>query len=93
MEVLRVPLPSGARAAVEIITSLTLLLSAGPGLVCVAERDGLLSRAQGEVEDIERERSTQRGKGRTEVIVDEGINTVSYALDETLIEFGTRRSA
>ena len=38
---------------------------------------------KGEVEDIE------RGRGRTEVIVDEGINTVSYALDESLIEFGT----
>ena len=38
---------------------------------------------KGEVEDIERSR------GRTEVIVDEGINTVSYALDESLIEFGT----
>eukprot|EP00854_Cymbomonas_tetramitiformis_P006568 gene6568-7868_t len=38
---------------------------------------------KGEVEDIE------RSKGRTEVVVDEGINTVSYALDESLIEFGT----
>jgi hypothetical protein len=28
-------------------------------------------------------------QGKTEVIVDEGINTVSYTLDETLIEFGT----
>eukprot|EP00191_Tetraselmis_sp_GSL018_P001208 CAMPEP_0177614748 /NCGR_PEP_ID=MMETSP0419_2-20121207/22933_1 /TAXON_ID=582737 /ORGANISM="Tetraselmis sp., Strain GSL018" /LENGTH=1707 /DNA_ID=CAMNT_0019112051 /DNA_START=174 /DNA_END=5298 /DNA_ORIENTATION=- len=38
---------------------------------------------KGEVTDIERSR------GKTEVIVDEGINTVSYALDESLIEFGT----
>ena len=38
---------------------------------------------KGEVEDIE------RSKGRTEVVVDEGINTVSYALDESLIDFGT----
>jgi len=38
---------------------------------------------KGEVEDIE------RSKGRTEVIVDEGINTVSYALDESLIEFNS----
>ena len=45
---------------------------------------------KGEVEDIERERASDRGPGRTEVIVDEGINTVSYALDETLIEFGTK---
>mmetsp|Transcript_15284 Transcript_15284/g.25210 ORF Transcript_15284/g.25210 Transcript_15284/m.25210 type:complete len:1767 (+) Transcript_15284:218-5518(+) len=38
---------------------------------------------KGDVEDIE------RSKGRTEVVVDEGINTVSYALDESLIEFGS----
>lgn len=28
----------------------------------------------------------ERNNNRTEVIVDEGINTVSYALDEQLIE-------
>lgn len=38
---------------------------------------------KGEVEDIERTHH------RTEVIVDEGINTVSYALDEALIDFGS----
>ncbi|KAI9351150.1 hypothetical protein DFJ73DRAFT_789886 [Zopfochytrium polystomum] len=38
---------------------------------------------KGDIEDIERE------GGKTEVIVDEGVNTVSYTLDETLIEFGT----
>ncbi|TPX67270.1 hypothetical protein SpCBS45565_g03981 [Spizellomyces sp. 'palustris'] len=38
---------------------------------------------KGEVEDIE------RNDGKTEVIVDEGVNTVSYTLDEGLIEFGT----
>lgn len=38
---------------------------------------------KGEVEDIE------RVDGRTEVLVDEGVNTASYALDEGLIEFGT----
>ncbi|MEW5300130.1 MAG: hypothetical protein WDW38_002966 [Sanguina aurantia] len=37
---------------------------------------------KGEVVDIE------RAAHRTEVIVDEGINTVSYALDESLIYFG-----
>jgi intraflagellar transport protein 172 len=37
---------------------------------------------KGDVEDIE------RNNGRTEVVVDEGVNTVSYALDESLIEFG-----
>ncbi|KAJ1554535.1 hypothetical protein HK405_004770, partial [Cladochytrium tenue] len=37
----------------------------------------------GDIEDIERE------GGKTEVIVDEGVSTVSYTLDETLIEFGT----
>jgi hypothetical protein len=36
--------------------------------------------APGELTDIE------RVNNRTEVIVDEGINTVSYALDEQLIE-------
>jgi len=38
---------------------------------------------KGEIEDIE------RINGKTEVIVDEGVNTVSYTLDEGLIEFGT----
>eukprot|EP01062_Namystynia_karyoxenos_P065890 TRINITY_DN59944_c0_g1_i1.p1 TRINITY_DN59944_c0_g1~~TRINITY_DN59944_c0_g1_i1.p1 ORF type:complete len:1796 (+),score=840.25 TRINITY_DN59944_c0_g1_i1:110-5389(+) len=38
---------------------------------------------KGDVEDIE------RSEGKTEVIVDEGINTVAYGLDEALIEFGT----
>lgn len=38
---------------------------------------------KGDVEDIE------RNHHRTEVIVDEGINTVSYALDEALIDFGS----
>ncbi|CUG89196.1 WD40 repeat-containing protein, putative [Bodo saltans] len=37
---------------------------------------------KGEVEGIE------RGNGKTEVIVDEGVNTVAYGLDESLIEFG-----
>ena len=38
---------------------------------------------KGDVEDIE------RSPGRTEVIVDEGTNTVAYGLDEALIEFGS----
>ncbi|EPY19231.1 intraflagellar transport 172, partial [Strigomonas culicis] len=38
---------------------------------------------KGEVEGIE------RGNGKTEVIVDEGVNTVAYGLDESMIEFGT----
>ena len=38
---------------------------------------------KGEVEDIE------RANGKTEVIVDEGVNTVSYTLDESLIQFGS----
>lgn len=38
---------------------------------------------KGDVENIE------RADGKTEIIVDEGVNTVSYALDESLIEFGT----
>lgn len=37
---------------------------------------------KGDVEDIE------RVDGKTEVVVDEGVNTVSYTLDESLIEFG-----
>lgn len=31
----------------------------------------------------------ERANGKTEVIVLEGVNTVSYTLDEGLIEFGT----
>ena len=38
---------------------------------------------KGEIEDIE------RVGGKTEVVVDEGVNTVSYTLDEGLIEFGS----
>uniref|UniRef100_A0A8C7LHJ3 Intraflagellar transport 172 n=1 Tax=Oncorhynchus kisutch TaxID=8019 RepID=A0A8C7LHJ3_ONCKI len=38
---------------------------------------------RGDVVDLE------RSNGKTEVIVTEGVNTVSYTLDEGLIEFGT----
>lgn len=38
---------------------------------------------KGDVEEIE------RGGGKTEVVVDEGLTTASYLLDETLIGFGT----
>ncbi|GLD95237.1 hypothetical protein PINS_up003881 [Pythium insidiosum] len=38
---------------------------------------------KGDIEQIE------RANGRTEVIVDEGMNTASYQLDESLIAFGT----
>lgn len=31
----------------------------------------------------------ERNDGKTEVIVNEGVSTVSYTLDEGLIEFGT----
>lgn len=31
----------------------------------------------------------ERNDGKTEVIVSEGVNTVSYTLDEGHIEFGT----
>lgn len=31
----------------------------------------------------------ERNEGKTEVIVNEGVSTVSYTLDEGLIEFGT----
>lgn len=37
---------------------------------------------KGDVETI------QRSEGKTEVIVDDGNTTISYALDEPLIEFG-----
>ena len=40
-------------------------------------------RSQGDIVDIERE-----GK-KTVVLVNEGLSTVSYALDDQLIEFGT----
>ena len=39
--------------------------------------------SQGEVIDLERH------DGRTEVLVQSGVDTVSYSLDEGLIEFGT----
>jgi intraflagellar transport protein 172 len=32
--------------------------------------------------------SIERSEGKTEVLVDDGANTVSYNLDEALIEFG-----
>ncbi|KAJ3095379.1 hypothetical protein HDU97_007002 [Phlyctochytrium planicorne] len=51
--------------------------------VGVISHDAKIDWLEGEIEDIERE------KGKTEVIVDEGVNTVSYTLDEGLIEFGT----
>ena len=38
---------------------------------------------QGDIVDLE------RANGKTEVLVDEGVTTVSYTLDEGLIEFGT----
>jgi intraflagellar transport protein 172 len=38
---------------------------------------------KGDVEGIE------RSPGRTEVMVDEGLTTTSYALDEALIDFGS----
>ena len=38
---------------------------------------------QGEVTGLE------RGNGRTEVLVQSGVETISYTLDEGLIEFGT----
>ena len=37
---------------------------------------------KGDVESID------RTEGKKEVIVDDGVNTISYALDEALIEFG-----
>ena len=37
----------------------------------------------GDIEAIE------RGEGKTEVVVNEGISSISYTLDEGLIEFGT----
>lgn len=43
----------------------------------------MMFRIKGDVEDIE------RAGGRTEVIVNEGVDVASYALDENLIAFGT----
>ncbi|KAK6295256.1 hypothetical protein J4Q44_G00344820 [Coregonus suidteri] len=40
-------------------------------------------KLRGDIVDLE------RSNGKTEVIVTEGVNTVSYTLDEGLIEFGT----
>lgn len=44
---------------------------------------GFVALHQGDVVDLE------RVEGKTDVIVTEGVNTVSYTLDEGLIEFGT----
>ena len=38
---------------------------------------------QGDIVELE------RSEGKTEVLVSEGVTTVSYTLDEGLIEFGT----
>ena len=38
---------------------------------------------KGEIVDLE------RNEGKTEVIVNEGVTSISYTLDEGLIEFGT----
>ena len=38
---------------------------------------------QGDIIDLE------RADGKTEVLVNEGVTTISYTLDEGLIEFGT----
>ena len=38
---------------------------------------------QGDIVDLE------RADGKTEVVVNEGVTTISYTLDEGLIEFGT----
>ena len=43
----------------------------------------LFSLFQGEIVDLE------RNEGKTEVIVNEGVTSISYTLDEGLIEFGT----
>lgn len=44
---------------------------------------GLTCLCQGDIVDLE------RADGKTDVTVTEGVNTVSYTLDEGLIEFGT----
>ena len=43
----------------------------------------VFSLFQGEIVDLE------RNEGKTEVIVNEGVTSISYTLDEGLIEFGT----
>lgn len=43
----------------------------------------LIRPRQGDIVDLE------RAEGKTDVIVTEGVHTVSYTLDEGLIEFGT----
>lgn len=44
---------------------------------------GVIKFLQGDVVGLE------RGGGKTEVMVTEGVTTVAYTLDEGLIEFGT----
>jgi len=55
--------------------------SAAPSSSCLPPARAV----KGDVEDIE------RGNGKTEVIVDEGITTASYMLDEGLIAFSEGR--
>ena len=74
-------------------------LAAGvPAYPEVVVEDGTSPRKPNELAEMDprvlvRDRSVsfeiERVPGRTEVIVDEGMNTVSYELNEALIAFGT----
>jgi len=52
-------------------------------LLGVFLRQGRVALVQGDIVEIERH------DGKTDVLVNEGVTTVAYTLDEGLIEFGT----
>eukprot|EP00048_Salpingoeca_helianthica_P023440 m.24360 g.24360 ORF g.24360 m.24360 type:complete len:1745 (-) comp8673_c1_seq1:35-5269(-) len=73
---------------VQWVPSSDVVVAQNKGTLCVWYNIDAPERVttfpiRGDVEDIE------RVNNHTEVIVDEGVNTVSYALDEGLIEFRT----
>lgn len=51
--------------------------------IILSYADCLKLTRQGDIIDLE------RADGKTEVLVNEGVTTISYTLDEGLIEFGT----
>ncbi|KUF97591.1 L-amino-acid oxidase [Phytophthora nicotianae] len=72
---------------VQWVPESDVVVAQNRGNLCVwynirAPDKATIYQIKGDVEQIE------RGNGRTEVIVDEGMNTASYQLDESLIAFG-----
>ncbi|KAK7795469.1 hypothetical protein U0070_024451 [Myodes glareolus] len=74
-----------APSRTHYVTTGVVSVSEHPRPVCVVQLKHLrtLLSPQGDVVGLE------RGGGKTEVMVTEGVTTVAYTLDEGLIEFGT----